>query len=242
MMKNIIAGEFFKIKCNKKNWIINCIIIFAVIIYCTYLILLNISISEFINNELVTIVRLFLMSAILLNYIYQEEYHHKTMKNLMSIIRSRRVIFSGKLLVQVVLASCTYFFIIIILFVSTMLMKNDSKSISLILQNMSIVLLVIYFTLLRSLALLDLFTVLCKNDYITFTLYWFSMNCGGHLLNFVLRNKQIPNISMYTIQGQINSIPYNNIQVLNSIIINIAVFIVYIFIAEIVFNKCCDKL
>lgn len=203
-MKDIINGESYKLKNRRKHKIALEISVLSIAMYCIYFLLYqNISVTDFILNYLQKIYTVIIALAVIYNYFFQEEYQYDTQKNLIWIMRDRKSIFLGKFIMQLVILTINYLAIGLVLLLFASIKANDFSEIKALLM----IIVGLFFVLIRAVILFDLFTIVWKNDYITFSLYFVTINILGVVIGFLESFLKIGDtLSLYTIQGQLSDV------------------------------------
>ena len=171
------------------------------------------------------------------NYIFQEDFTYDVHKNHMWIFGNLKKLFRGKLFVQIVLVTLNY----LVVAIPTVLFLGFSKREMIGQDAIIIIMFSYYFILLRTLMVINIFTNLWHNDYVTFVLGWLTVNVLGLLTGVIEDVLKVGNIvSSHTIQGQMVGLVPNTINnggFTVDIVINIFLVLVGIIICEYIYKK-----
>lgn len=232
-MKDIINSEIYKLKIRKKHRKIVATSIVVISLANFYFFVFEKTNSlEYLLVYFDKIFGMILVLSAIYNFIFQEDYKYDVHKNFLWIFGNLKKLFRGKLSIQITLVSLNYFAIAI----PTMLFLGFYKREMIGLDVIIIIMFSYYFILLRTLMVINIFTNLWHNDYVTFVLGWFTVNVFGLLIGMaegVLKVGDV--ISSHTIEGQMVGLLPN---IINScgfstdIVINILLIIVAIIVCE----------
>lgn len=203
-MKDIISSELYKLKNRRKHKLALGVSVLAIVLFCMhFLIYKNVGVTDFLFFYLPKVYAFIIALAVLYNYFFQEEYQYNTQKNLIWIMRNRKSIFLGKFIVQLVILTINYLSICLVLFLFMIIKSNDFSEI----KSLLLIIFGFYFVLIRAMILFDLFTIIWKNDYVTFVMHWCAVNFAGLLVGMLESLIKIGEvISLHTIQGQLSNV------------------------------------
>lgn len=238
-MKDIINSEIYKLTIRKKDIkIISASIAAIIMVNIYFFVYKKVDSSEYLLAYFDKIYGMALVLVSVYNYFFQADFTYDVYKNHMWIFGNLKKIFRGKIVVQIALVTLNY----VAITIPTVLFLVFSKREIIGIGEIILVMFSYYFILIRMLMVINIFTNLWRNDYITFALGWFVVNVFGLLTGIVEDGLNLGEVvSSHTIQGQMVGLVTNvvNNSGLNiDILINILLTFLGIIICEYIYvNK-----
>lgn len=183
-MKEIICGEIFKSKKNKSYKIIYWVAICLVTFYCIYLNLyMKIDKCEILFSCYLGIVDYMfpIMALFCLNFF--EEYRENTLKN-MTVMRSRKEIFNGKVLFQIMESVVIYLSVIIVFVIYSLIMIKDHVDMFTVKAYIAGLVFGL-FLIIRNVLFTDVLIMIIKNEVLIVIAYVLITNYADSILKFI---------------------------------------------------------
>jgi hypothetical protein len=197
----ILSGEWYKIKNSTKEKIILSLSPIIVLFYCVYIICYKQPANQEAFLQLVRAkVNILIVIFALFNFILQEEFSCNTMKNIYCIIGSKWKIFCSKVIVQSTLVVGIFAIdCFLVYIISAIYYGNQDGALSLFLMQFQGGIVLVW----RAMIVLDLLTIILKNDYFVFLGYIIYLQFSKHFMLLIESVFAIPvKISGFSFQNQ----------------------------------------